>query len=180
MVWVEVFMTIDINVMRRLVAGELTTTGADKEAWLELPHGFSTGELEAWPEFYSWTDAAVAYLRLLEEHERLKAELEEQRLVLRAHLYDWRGRINPEWEPDNRMWRRTFPDGRTGQVSALYRDEEYHTVTWTMGVLGSVAEGRRPAVTGGTADNLREGMRAVEAAWAATASPRPPSPADGA
>ena len=112
--------------------------------------------------------------------DRFKAELEEQRLVVRAHLYDWRGRINPEWEPDNRMWRRTFPDGRTGQVGALHRDEEHHTVTWTMGVLGSVAEGRRPAVTGGTADNLREGMRAVEKAWAATASPRPPSPADGA
>lgn len=114
------------------------------------------------------------------ENRRLKAELEEQRLVVRAHLWDWRARINPEWHPHNRLWCRTFPDGRTGQVGALHRDEEHHTVTWSMGVLGSVAEGRRPAVTGGTSDNLREGMRAVEQAWAATASPRPPSPADGA
>lgn len=172
-------MTININLLRRL-RDDIVPCGAVQRSNFDLVHIDSVKQGDMRCPVFRLTPAGHACLSAMEENERLKAELEEQRLVVRAHLYERRGRINPEWEPDNRMWRRAFPDGRTGQVSALYRDEEHHTVTWTMGVLGSVTEGRRPAVTGGTSDNLREGMRAVEKAWAATASPRPPSPADGA
>lgn len=157
-------MTIDINLLRRL-RDDIVPCSTVQRSNFDLVRVDSVEQGDMRCPVFRLTPAGQACLSAMEENERLKAELEEQRLVVRAHLWDWRGRINPNWHPHNRMWCRTFPDGRTGQVGALHRDEEHHTVTWSMGVLGSVTEGRRPAVTGGTADNLREGMRAVEKAW---------------